>query len=283
MGVGVEARRAGPPPPWRPRRGSGAAAARTRRPAATRAARRPRRSRPRPPSPPARGAHRLEHVEGHGQVVVERRRRVLPGAPDVGLRGEVVDDVGRRPRRPRARVGVRLGQVDAARRRGARATTSSPAAAHAAARWRPAKPVPPVIRTRAHAGGDDQVLEVAVAVGRRALLVGRAPASLGRVQPALQLAEHDAEEQVPPRRLRRTRARLPNSFGNCLPAGCSACNRVSGQVPRCSAIAGRDARGRPGRAAGGDALRVQRAEHRPVGDVHRDPAGNVAGAARGRA
>ena len=69
---------------------------------------------------------------------------VVPRLAHVGARGEVVDDVRPRvgDRRARRR---RVEQVDA-RRPARRRTTSSPAARHAAVRWRPAKPEAPVIR-----------------------------------------------------------------------------------------------------------------------------------------
>ena len=62
-------------------------------------------------------AHRLEHVRGHRDVVGERAERVRPRLPDVGARGEVVDDVGPRVRDERARDGG-VAQVGLRRRRG---------------------------------------------------------------------------------------------------------------------------------------------------------------------
>src|SRR3712207_3896744 len=49
-------------------------------------------------------------------------------------------------------------------------------------------------------GALERLLEVAVPVGRRDVLVGRDVLVLRRVEAALELAEDDAEEQVPPGR-----------------------------------------------------------------------------------
>ena len=104
----------------------------------------------------------------------------------------------------RATAGLRR----SASEEGGAATTSSPASRQASTRWRPAKPVAPVMKTRRLTRAEsaraprsvqrDDVLGRPVAVGGGVRRVDRARLGVGRVQAPLELAEHGAEQQVPP-------------------------------------------------------------------------------------
>ena len=141
--VGVEARRAGPRRPSRPRTGSAGAAARPRSIGQRlRAARTPRPSRPTTTTASgASSADRLEHVGGHRDVVGERAERVLPRTARRargrrgGRRRRARASATARARRARRRAGRRA--VDG----GARRRRRRPRPRRRATRWRPAKPV----------------------------------------------------------------------------------------------------------------------------------------------
>ena len=116
-------------------------------------------------------------------------------------RGQVVDDARGAPRRRRStapRPG-RAGRRCAGRRRGEHVVARGRAGGR---QWRPAKPDGAGDQDPRQFEDDrDQVLERAVAVGGGGGGVDGARLGLGRVQPPLELAEHEAEQQVAPGRL----------------------------------------------------------------------------------
>ena len=248
----------------------------SRRPAASRAGRRPRRWTTATTVASGASARTASStLSGHRQVVVQRRRRVLPRAPDVRLRGEVVDDVGRR-------VGDRRGASASASGRSAPAPPRRRAddlVAGGAAVRRPdgcrRSRVPPVIRARTQtvARDDDQVLE-----RRRGrwcatrLVSAGARRRPGRVQPPLELAEHGAEQHVPPGRLRERARGCPTAAGTARPPGAGGAKR--GERPGREVLGQRRRRRRAAdaraRAATGASRAYSGAEQRAVGDVHRD-------------
>src|SRR4051812_16323708 len=119
---------------------------------------------------------------------------------------------------PRMRGGAATGTSPSSRCRSVRQTPQAstrrrswPAAGRGGSRWtaRSGRPTSSktIARTRdadaldVGAGHRPGVLEAAVAVARDDVLVGRDLPILGRVQAPLELAEHDAEDDVTPRRL----------------------------------------------------------------------------------
>ena len=225
------------------------------------------------------GAHRLEHVERHRDVVGEEARRVAPGLADVGARGEVVDDVGRARRRPRR--GPRRRR--AGRRRSPRETpaTSSPAARQSAARWRAGEAAGARDRGPSRTRGD-QVLRRAVPVRGGGGRVDRLRLGLRRVQPPLELAEHARRTAGGARSPARTRAGRPTAAGRSRPSASRSITSVPGQVARCSASPASGAAQRRGAGQARGDVGVERAEQRAVGDVQREP-DRLACAGRARA
>ncbi len=195
----------------------------------------------------------------------------------MGQRGEVVDDLRRR-RRDRRACGGRVAQVDGhaagpgagARQRhdvvaGRDAGTGEMAAGEA----RRARDQDAPAQGRGRTGGDHARAR-AVAVGRDGRLVDRQRDRLGRVEPPLQLAQHEAEQHVAPGRLRERAARAPE----LRQLGARGVHAIDhrGARPR------RQVLGEPGqrtaqrgrhRQRGGD-VRVGSAEQRAVGEMQPD-------------
>ena len=166
-------------------------------------------------------------------------------------------------------------------------TTSSPARAHARASQLPANPDAPVIRTRnvrkPTARAEDGVLERAVAVAR---VVGvrlrRRRLGLG-VEPALELAEHDPEQQVAPGRLRE-RAAVADELRELLAGRMEAVGRraPSGHRTTCSASAAAGPRSAGGSGSAGAMLAYTAPNSGAVLHVQREPDRIPAVAARDR-
>src|SRR3954452_10846427 len=112
-----------------------------------------------------------------------------------------------------------------------------------------------------------RALEVAVAVGRQRLRMGRHWLAIGRVEPTLELAQHDAEDQVAPGRLRE-RGRVGRERGQLVAGGVQAVGERGGR-PRGEVLGQRGgpaAGPRRQRQAPGD-RRVERPARRAVEQV----------------
>ena len=184
-------------------------------------------------------------------------------------RGEVVDDLRRR-RGDRGARRVRVDEVDGDAARpaaGARERRDLVARRGAGRRQ--------VAAGEAGAAGDDdaraqdggsrgdQVLDRAVPVGRDDRVVDRGQDVLGRVEPPLELAEHEAEQRRGARSPGRTRAPSPTAAAGRDRAGCTrSTTAVPGQVARCSASPASGPRSVAGHRQRRRDVRVDRAEQR---------------------
>ncbi len=214
-------------------------------------------------------AQRLEHVDRGGDVLLDGRRRVLPGAADRAERGEVVDDLGSQVARA-APDRVEVAQVDAA------PSPTSPGARRAARRRTPRRRLRARAREiaagEARRSGDQdaqRATETRCDARRRPVTVtacssepwplleksasGSRRRRLGLgVHASLELAEHEPEQQMAPRRLRE-RAAVAGERGQLLarrvqairqrcPSGHSASARQRDAGPRRPAAAAAPAR-----------------------------------------